>query len=233
LWWPKEWTWNNLKKITLFRGGAWGRARDWNWHNVLGFWCAVPLLLIVVTGVVMSYPWANNLVYRATGNTPPPPQTGGQAPSEPGVASRRNSDSSARRSEPPIIEGLDKEGLDKLFTRASLQVPDWTTINLRLPNNATGPLTFSIDRGNGGRPDLRSQLTLDPVSGEIVRWEPFSSYNSGRQLRAWARFTHTGEAGGWMGETLAVVASAGASLLVFTGLSLGVRRLIAWQGRRI
>jgi|KBSMisStandDraft_5_1062788.scaffolds.fasta_scaffold07130_6 uncharacterized iron-regulated membrane protein len=228
LWWPKEWTWNNLKKITLFRGGAWGRARDWNWHNVLGVWCALPLLLIVVTGVVMSYPWANNLVYRATGNTPPPPQTAGQAPLERGAASGRNSDPSARKSEPARFEGL-----DNLFTRASLQVPDWTNIILRLPTNASGPLTFSIDRGDGGRPDLRSQLTLDPVRGEIVRWEPFSSYNRGRQLRAWARFTHTGEAGGWMGETLAVVASAGASLLVFTGLSLGVRRLIAWQGRRI
>ena len=193
----------------------------------------MPLLLIVVTGVVMSYPWANNLVYRATGNTPPPPQTAGQAPSERGAASRRNSDPSARKSESPIIEGLDKEGLDKLFARASQQVPDWTTITLRLPNNASGPLTFSIDRGDGGRPDLRSQLTFDPVSGEIVRWEPFSSYNSGRQLRAWIRFTHTGEAGGWFGETLAVFATAGASLLVFTGLSLGVRRLIAWQGRRV
>jgi uncharacterized iron-regulated membrane protein len=223
LWWPKEWAWNNLKKITLFRGGAWGRARDWNWHNVLGFWCVVPLLLIVATGVVMSYPWANNLLYRATGNAPPPPQPGSQ-----GLAERNPSAASQRKSEPPHIEEL-----DKLFARASLQVPGWTTINLRLPNNVAGPLTFSIDRGNGGRPDLRSQLTLDPVSGEIVRWEPFSSYNSGRQLRAWIRFTHTGEAGGWLGETLAVVASAGASLLVFTGLSLGVRRLIAWQGRRI
>ena len=44
LWWPKEWNWNNLKKITLFRGGAWGRARDWNWHNVLGFWCVAAVI---------------------------------------------------------------------------------------------------------------------------------------------------------------------------------------------
>ncbi len=229
LWWPKEWTRNNLRKITLFRGGAWGRARDWNWHNVFGFWCALPLLLIVLTGVVMSYAWANNLLYRVTGNTPPPPQATGQGPSDrrPGAASQRNSDPNSRKFEPVRFDGL-----DKLVDRAKLQVPDWTTLTLRLPNNSAGPLTFSIDRGDGGRPDLRSQLTLDPVSGEIVRWEPFSSYNSGRQLRAWARFTHTGEAGGWLGETLAVNASAGASLLVFTGLSLAVRRLLAWKGRR-
>ncbi len=223
LWWPKEWTWNNLKKITLFRGGSWVRARDWNWHNVLGFWCVVPLFLIVITGVIMSYAWANNLLYRMTGNEPPPPQV-----SAPGAGDR-----SPRPGERKVSEhaaGFD--GLDKLFARAELQVPDWTTIGLRLPNGGTGPLTFSIDRGNGGRPDLRSQLTLDRSSGDVVRWEPFSSYNSGRRLRTWARFTHTGEAGGWAGQTLAVVVSAGACLLVFTGLSLGARRLVAWRERR-
>src|SRR6266404_5946802 len=100
-------------------------------------------------------------------------------------------------------------------------------------NPTANALTFSIDRGNGGRPDLRSQLTLDRATGEIVRWEAFSSYNSGRRLRAWARFTHTGEAGGLLGQTIAVMASAGAALLVVTGLSLGVRRFLAWKGRRV
>jgi uncharacterized iron-regulated membrane protein len=230
LWWPKEWNWNwnNLKKITLFRAGPWGRARDWNWHNVLGFWCMLPLFVIVLTGVIMSYAWANNLLYRMTGNTPPPPgpaavQNAGRGP---GASARKNPDQSAGKPEAGTPQGV-----DKLFARASLQVPDWTAISLRLPNGPTGPLTFSIDRGNGGRPDLRSQLTLDSASGEIVRWEPFSSYNRGRQLRAWARFSHTGEAGGLPGQTLAAMVSLGASLLVFTGLSLGVRRLLAWRGR--
>ena len=90
----------------------------------------------------------------------------------------------------------------------------------------------SIAEMAGGRICVRSSLWIR-ATGEIVRWEAFSGYNSGRQLRAWARFTHTGEAGGWLGQTIAVIASAGASLLVFTGLSLGVRRLFAWKGRRV
>jgi hypothetical protein len=90
---------------------------------------------------------------------------------------------------------------EALFARAAQQGPDWTAINLRLPNSS-GTLTFSIDRGNGGGPDLRSQLTLDPVSGEILRWESFSSYSRGRQLRAWARFTHSGEQAACPGRQL-------------------------------
>ncbi|MEI9892584.1 MAG: hypothetical protein WDN28_01340 [Chthoniobacter sp.] len=34
---------------------------------------ALPLLLIItLTGVIMSYAWANDLLYRLTGNEPPP-----------------------------------------------------------------------------------------------------------------------------------------------------------------
>jgi len=90
---------------------------------------------------------------------------------------------------------------------------------------------FSIDSGNGGRPDKRAQLTIDRKTGREVRWEPFSSYNSGRRLRAWIRFTHTGEAGGVVGQFVAALAALGGAFLVFTGLSLAIRRLIASLSR--
>jgi uncharacterized iron-regulated membrane protein len=223
LWWPKEWTWRNLKKITLLQGGPWRRARDWNWHNTLGFWCAVPLFLIVVTGVIMSYGWANNLLYRMTGNPPPPLQNAAAAqirPEQPHQGRRRTA------------EAPQFGNLESLFARAAQQVPGWTTISARLPNPSQETLAFAIDQGNGGRPDLRSQLTLNTATGAVARWEPFSSYNRGRQLRAWARFTHTGEAFGLGGQTIAALASAGASLLVFTGLALALRRLAGWRNRR-
>ena len=215
LWWPKEWTWRNLKKITLLRRGPWSRGRDWNWHNALGFWCAVPLLLIAVTGVIMSYAWANNLLYRMTGSPPPQGSVAAQ--------SRRERD--PRQAKNQASETIRFDGLETLFARAAQQEPAWTAISIRLPNPQQDTLTLSIERGHGGRPDLRSQLTLDAVTGALVRWEPFSSYNRGRQWRAWARFTHTGEAFGIVGQTIAALASAGASLLVFTGLSLALRRL--------
>jgi uncharacterized iron-regulated membrane protein len=219
IWWPKQWTWMNLSKIVAFRGGLSGRARDWNWHNVIGIWCFMPLLLVVVTGVVMSYPWANNLLYRMTGNEAPPPQNQ-NAGSRPGGEGRRHkhddNDSSAKAS------------LGSAFVRAEQQVPGWQSVSLRLPAK---PLVFSIDSGNGGRPDQRAQLTLDPRTGEVVKWEPFASYNLGRRLRTWGRFTHTGEAGGIFGQTIAATASAGAAVLVWTGLALALRRLNSWRKR--
>jgi uncharacterized iron-regulated membrane protein len=103
---------------------------------------------------------------------------------------------------------------------------------MRLPTSADAPVTFTIDRGDGGQPHLRAQLTLDRKSGEVVRWEPFSSYTTGRKLRSFLRFAHTGEAAGIVGQTVAGLASAGGAVLVWTGLALALRRWRAWRARR-
>jgi uncharacterized iron-regulated membrane protein len=71
LWWPKQWAWRQLRNVTWFRRGLPGKARDFNWHNVIGFWSAVPLFVVVLSATVISYPWASNLVYRLVGEEPP------------------------------------------------------------------------------------------------------------------------------------------------------------------
>jgi uncharacterized iron-regulated membrane protein len=132
----------------------------------------------------------------------------------------------------PAPVAADLAGLDRLWARAQSQVPGWQTISVRLPDGA-GPVTFTIDTGRGAiRPDWRSQLVLDRASGEVVRFEPYASQSRARRVRGWLRWLHTGEAGGFWGQTLAGIASAGAAFLVWTGLSLAWRRLRGWKQRR-
>jgi uncharacterized iron-regulated membrane protein len=216
LWMPRRWSWRSVRAIMLFRKDVSGRARDFNWHNVIGIWCAIPLAVIVASGVVMSYPWANNLLYRITGSEVPAAGGG-----RPGGDARQG----ARSGRSGQQAGPNLKELDALWQRAEHQVPAWQSIALRLPPANRGPFQFTIDTGTGGRPDQRAQLTLDR-SGAVVRWEPFASYNTGRRLRSWLRFLHTGEAGGVPGETLATVVTAGAVVLVWTGISLALRRFL-------
>jgi uncharacterized iron-regulated membrane protein len=219
LWLPRRWNWQNVGAVLRFRSGLRGRARDWNWHNVTGIWCAVPLFFVVLTAVVMSYGWANNLLYRLAG-TEPPVQAG-----------RPGSRLEGGRQERQRDRKPDWRGLERLVARAKQQSPAWTSMSARL---SPGPsLVFMIDEGSGGQPQKRAQLTLDRKTGEVVRWEPFSSNNAGRKLRTLARFVHTGEAGGWIGQAIAAVACAGAALLVWTGLALAVRRFWSWRIRRL
>jgi uncharacterized iron-regulated membrane protein len=71
LWLPRKWTWKSVRGSIGFRAGLRGKAREWNWHNVIGIWCALPLLVIALTGLVMSFDWANGLLFRLSGSTPP------------------------------------------------------------------------------------------------------------------------------------------------------------------
>lgn len=215
LWWPRNWNLKALRNVTWFRRGLPSRARDFNWHNTIGFWSAAPLFIIVLSAVVISYTWAGNLVYRVVGETPPPARA--NQPSTPPQT----------RDETPTLSNLNSS-----WERAERQVGDWRSITLQLPASASAPFTFNIDRGNGGQPQKRAQLVLDRRTGEVVRWEPFSSYTRGRQLRSILRFAHTGEVVGVVGQTIAGLVSTGGALLVFTGLALAIRRFLAWIARR-
>ena len=48
LWLPKIWTWRQIRNVTWFKGGLRAKARDFNWHNAIGFWSAVPLAVVVL-----------------------------------------------------------------------------------------------------------------------------------------------------------------------------------------
>ncbi len=240
LWLPKIWSRQHLRAITWFKGGLSGKARDYNWHNVFGFWMAIPLAIVVASAVPMSFTWANNLLYSMTGSEIPAPNR----PRDGGVAGKRGDSKGMgkRRAAEPQKEGLQatesrsdisrRPSLNVLWTRAERQVPGWRSISMRLPDGPSADVAFVIDTGNGGQPQKRSTLTLDLVSGAVKKWEAFSSNSAGRRLRTWSRFAHTGEYYGVIGQTVAGIASLAGVLLVWTGISLALRRLSSWRARR-
>ncbi|HVF27688.1 MAG TPA: PepSY-associated TM helix domain-containing protein [Pyrinomonadaceae bacterium] len=223
LWMPRKWTRKQVRSVAWFKRGLSGKARDFNWHNVIGLWTVVPLFVVVLAAVPISYTWASNLVYSIVGEEPPQPR-GPQTPAPGGPPQQRGA---VDRGAPTV--SLD--GLDQLLARAEQQMPDWQSISMQLPAAAGAPVSFTIDAGSGGQPHKRAQLTLDGKSGEVVRWEPFSSFSRGRQLRSFLRFAHTGEVAGLVGQTVAGLASLGAAVLVWTGLALTWRRFRAWRVR--
>ena len=245
LWWPRSWKWSTVRNISWFKGGLRGKARDFNWHNTIGFWSAIPLAIIVAGGVVISYPWATALVYRAYGEAPPAPAGGAARGGGPGG---RGAGAGARGGGPGVRQQgvevgaradgsrqarpqLESISLDTMIATASTQMPDWKTISVALAASNAPRVVLMLDSGDGGQPQKRATLTLDRRTGETVRWEPFSSQSSGRRARTWLRFAHTGEVYGLAGQTVAGLVTAGGAVLVWTGLALALRRFSAWRKR--
>lgn len=214
IWWPRQLTRRALSPIVWFRRTSTGRARDFNWHNTIGFWCLVPIVIMTVSGVVISYPWASDLVYRLTGS--PVPVRGQRAEGRP-----------AREGGAQAV--VMPAELDRVRARAEAQVPTWSILTMRLPARAGVPIAFTITDGANWNPFARSNLTVDSASGDVVQWQPYEGNSLGQKARGWLRFAHTGELGGLPGQIVAGVGSLGGVFLVYTGLSLAFRRLWNWK----
>ena len=215
LWFPRVPNWIQFRKVLWFRGGLSSKARDFNWHNTIGFWSCVPLAIIVAGVVPISYSWGNALVYRLAGETPPPPAA---------AAAARPLES---KPQTYVVEGLNAS-----WAAAIVEIPAWRTITTRLAANAKLPLVLTVDEGYGGQPQKRSTMTFDRATGAVIKNETFDQLSAGRRARSWLRFAHTGEFYGLTGQTIAGLASAGGMFLVYTGLALATRRLVAWLRRR-
>lgn len=213
LWLPRLWTWIHFKNVLWFRRGLASKARDFNWHNVIGVWSAVPLAIVVAGAVPISFPWASNLVYRIAGDQPPATQP--QRATDRGPATYVT------------------EGVDAAWTAAQSQIPEWRTMTTRFATGAAAPVVISVDEGYAGQPQFRTTLTIDRASGIVSKAENFASLTAGRRARSWLRFAHTGEIYGLPGQTVAGLVSAGGAVLVYTGIALALRRGLAWLRRRV
>lgn len=241
LWWPRSLRWSSFKPVLWFRRGLPGKARDFNWHNVLGFWSAIPLAIVVASATVISYPWATAFVYRVAGDTPPAPasrpaagaagQGGGTARQGGGESGNRGERGERGGGRPAPVERI-VANLDAVVAAAQRTTPGWRSISAPLPADANGPIVVTIDRGDGGQPQLRATATIDREQAAIVRLETFSDQSRGRRWRSILRFAHTGEVLGLFGQTIAGIVSAASVVLAYTGFALAFRRLTAWLKRR-
>lgn len=240
LWLPRRWTATAVRQVAWFRGGLRGRARDFNWHNTIGLWTALPLVVVVASGVVISYEWASDLAFRAAGEAPPPrPPEGGAGGAAPGAG---GGERGGRPGAPGVRSDAGATGavaaapatiaLDTAVARAQGRMPAWRIVAVTLPKKADTTLAVSVDAGFGGEPQKRAQLVLDRATGAERQWKPFTANGPGRRLRTILRFAHTGEVLGVPGQTIALLASLGGAVLVVTGISLSARRWEAWRGRR-
>lgn len=229
LWWPKRLTWTSLRKVLWFRQGLSPKARDFNWHNTIGFWSAIPLFLIVASGVFISYDWPGRWLDRALGS---PEERAAAATDEESARGERSGNVGAdanERAEPPV-RAVDAP-LQQLASAAMTAHPDWQLVTLNVPTAIDSVATVAVAEGNTYRPDLRTTLVMDAASARVVETRDYASLSTSRRIRSWVRYGHTGQVFGWFGQLLATIVTGGGAMLVLTGLALSARRLRKWWAR--
>ena len=150
LWWPSAGNRAAWRRALWFRRGLGGRARDFNWHGVIGFWSAAPLAVIVASGATISYQWAADVVHRLAGDTPP-----FQTSPRWSASVTRNDLSAAPDPATPPVE------LQALVASAVAETPGWRTMTVSLPESNHEPVVVA-GRPRDGPPAVEERGS--PVS---------------------------------------------------------------------
>ena len=78
-----------------------------------------------------------------------------------------------------------------------------------------------VDRGGRGQVHLRTMLNLDVAQAKVLPSpDDLLQQKLGHRLRTFARFLHTGELFGLIGQTVAALCAFSTIVLVWTGFAL-------------
>ena len=212
LWLPKRFKSRAFKqRLTLSGNYPNKSARNYQWHNVFGVYMAPVLFVLVVTAVFFSFKWPGNTLKNLVST---------------------ESVSLAKPQEISEEQAVLQLSVADQLVKIQTLYPQWKTIQFSLDSSTSIPTegkVFKIDKGNGGEPQKRTSVLLNTLTGEMVQEQRFEQLSTYSKLRSYIRFTHTGEAFGLLGQTIAGLASLLACLLVYTGAMLSWRR---WRNSR-
>lgn len=243
LWWPKRLSKAAFKTAAVFNPRLGGKARDFNWHNSLGFWSAMPLAFVIATGAFISYSWPGQWMDRLFGSEKervaaikamhtPPEQAAARegaataAPREGGT--RENAAGQLSENQSPRVSA----SLSSMFATVIAAKPAWQLLTITPAAPRDSVVQFAVAEGNTYRPDLKAQYFFNAETGAQTRLTNFDSLSTSRKIRGWTRFGHTGEIFGLTGQSIATFVSLVGAILVWTGLALAFRRLVAFVTRR-
>ncbi len=224
LWVPRRITRRSVAEGLLFRRGVKGVARALNWHYVIGIWSVVPLLMIAVTGMVMSYPAVGDRVYPVVGGA----LSFGSLAAGPGVGQAATEAVDQAADSAPVP----RAGLATALAATKSGVPGWRAIVLTLPRPRDTEVRVEVRTGRSGQPQKAGVMTVDRRTGDALSWESFGDATPSRRAQQFLRYAHTGEYRGLGGQVVAGLLAVGTVLMVWTGLSVALLMFRFWRRKR-
>lgn len=204
LWWPK----NKAARKQRFRF-QWKETTQWkrknyDIHNIFGFYVATIALIIAFTGMVWAFTWFKAAVYVAGSGTTTPPKI---------VAKEADKNL-------PKISNIMEVALEK----TKLAYPNADAFNMGKPADSLATVDIYVQQ-NENTYYVSHEMRFAQKSGEIVLNRNHSEKNFGEKLITANYDIHVGAILGFPGKILAFIASFVCGLLPVTGF-------LIWYGRK-
>ncbi|WP_177195277.1 PepSY-associated TM helix domain-containing protein [Parapedobacter indicus] len=209
-WYPKKWNRRTAKKSFTVAWRSGFKRLNLDLHNVFGFYAAVLLIILAITGVVYSFQWFRQGYYGLL--------SGGKqfayptAQGTPTPIDGTNSHDAANRIYHNILAHYDSR-VDRVMLLYPQKDADWFRVSINL---------------NEQKWHTSRLLYFDPVTANEVSgaWEPPARVRTvGEQLFEKNLDIHVGSIGGLPTKILA-------SLVSLVGASLPITGFIIWYNRK-
>lgn len=210
LWWPRRSTWTNLLQSL-----RWTRSSrfTFNLHNMLGFWIALPLAVVSLTGIYLSFPQTARSMMSSIATMNPQGQRGGFAAE---------------------IATQTELTADRALQLALATAPDAAPATLFLP-------TVQRGAGGGGNRGLvwRIQLTRaagdEPVTVMVDdrggRATIAPAPQSGDRAASWIRWIHEGSHSGPVWAVIVFLTGVFPTIFAVTGVIMWLRKRAGRRAR--
>lgn len=210
LWWPKKWIKSIRDKSFKIKLNASFKRKNYDLHNVLGFYAMLFLLLISLTGLVYSYKWYSKSVYWLT--------SGGKPMKE---FSRGLSDTTS-------VLTFQQANVDRLYTKI-MATDKAEGMFISLPVAAADAISFNVYLKAGRLYKANSytfdQYTLKPISDGSPFSGKYEDASVADKIRRMNYDLHIGAIFGIPSKIIAFLASLISASLPVTGF-------IIWYGKK-
>jgi uncharacterized iron-regulated membrane protein len=202
LWWPA--TRKALTpRLKVKWGSGWKRLNH-DFHIVLGFYTALFLFIIALTGMGMSFDWVGQGINKLT-------------------------HSPMKRPEPPVsaapaVAGAVPFAADAVLALARQQAPNAESYALQLPKEPTGSIQVSILRPGALTERSTDDVYLDKYSGKVISSQSYGQKPLGQRIRGLFKPIHTGAIFGLPTKILALVISLLGATFPITGTIMWLNR---------
>jgi len=218
LWWPKKWNKKGKQQAFTIKTTAKFKRVNYDLHNVLGFYSVIVALLLAFTGLMMSFSWFNNSVYRIAG---------GQV--KPRITALSDTVANPVKLTPQKMLSQ----VDKAYLLGIHQIGEHHTdeVILHFPEKPSDPIYVCTDMYKGSWRDVYlDQNTLKQLPGSSNRLRD-------EDLASWIRRSnyglHVGAIGGLTTKVLFFIASLICASLPVTGFYIWwAKKKKAWSKKK-
>ncbi len=199
LWWPKSK--KVLQQRLKIKWDAKTKRLTHDLHVVTGFYTSVFLIVIVMTGLVMSFNWINKGIFTLTGSNsenPKPPQS---------VA----------------VNDAKMVSLNELQKIIATNFKAAETIYIRMPKDNKDVISVNVLQKKQA-PNTTDTYYLNQYTGKVLGSLAFADKNTGQKIRSYIKPIHTGEIFGITSKIISFI-------IVLLTLTFPVTGVLMWLKR--